>query len=180
VLGVGLDLGLPTGVLAGLAASEAEQNARLLAALLAADRVSYLPHGTVSNQLAAHLAAAPAVVANGYPPYGVHELPPAVGKLPVHRSDAGAFLLADAYGAEALLYVADVDGVLRENEVLPRIGANELRDLKLPGLPIDSLVLELLGRAKHIRQVQVVNGLAKGTITRALAGEHIGTIIHAD
>jgi molybdenum storage protein len=70
--------------------------------------------------------------------------------------------------------------VLRENEVLPRIGANELRDLKLPGLPIDALVLELLGRAKHIRQVQVVNGLAKGTITRALAGEHIGTIIHAD
>jgi len=180
VLGVGLDLGLPTGVLARLAATEAEQNARLLAALLAADRVSYLPHDTVTNQLATHLAAAPAVVANGYPPYGVHELPPAVGKLPVHRSDAGAFLLADAYGAEALVYVKDVDGVLCEDAVLPRVGANELRDLKLPGLPIDALVLELLGCAKHVRQVQVVNGLTDGTIGRALAGEHVGTIIHAD
>jgi molybdenum storage protein len=182
VLGVGLDLGLPTGALAGLAATEAEQNARLLAALLAADRVSYLPHETVANQLPTHLAAAPAVVANGYPPYGVHELPPVVGKLPVHRSDSGAFLLADAYGAERLVYVKDVNGVYAgdRGEPLSRVGANELREAKLPGLPIDVLVLELLGCAKHVRQVQVVNGLAKGTITRAVAGEHVGTIIHAD
>ena len=75
VLGVGLDLGLPAGALAGLAASEAEQNGHLVAALLAADGVSYLPHGTVARQLPVHLAAAPAAVSTGYPPYGVHEFP---------------------------------------------------------------------------------------------------------
>src|SRR5690349_3578033 len=96
-IGVGLDLGLPTGALSQLAATEAEQNGHLLAALLAADGVSYVPHGTVARRLAGHLAAAPAVVSNGYPPYGSHEFPAVVGKLPVHRTDAGAVLLADAF-----------------------------------------------------------------------------------
>jgi molybdenum storage protein len=82
VLGVGLDLGLPTGALAGLAATEAEQNGHLLAE----HGVSYLPHHTVGHQLAAHLAASPAVVSNGYPPFGVFELPPAAGRIPPHRT----------------------------------------------------------------------------------------------
>ena len=112
VLGVGLDLRLPTGALASLAAVEAEQNGHLLAALLAADGVSYLPRGTAAHQLAVHLTASRAAVSSGYPPYGVHELPPELGKLPTHRADAGAFLLADAYGAARLTYVKDVDGVL--------------------------------------------------------------------
>ncbi|MFC5993787.1 molybdenum storage protein subunit alpha [Pseudonocardia hispaniensis] len=185
VLGVGLDLGLPTGVLGGLAATEAEQNAHLVAALLAADGVSYLSHGTVANQLATHLAASPAVVANGYPPYGVHEFPPTVGKIPPHRSDAGAFLLADAYGAAQLIYVKDVDGVCTGDPAtregfLPQVGAGELLRMELPGLPVDRIVLELLGAAKHVTQIQIVNGLTSGNIGRALAGEHVGTIIHAD
>ncbi|HEY4421568.1 MAG TPA: hypothetical protein VGN22_18730 [Pseudonocardia sp.] len=41
----------------------------------------------------------------------MHELPPPVGKIPPHRSDAGAFLLADAYGAAQLVYVKGADGV---------------------------------------------------------------------
>lgn len=185
VLGVGLDLGLPTGVLAGLVATEAEQNAHLVAALLAADGVSYLPHGTVTHQLATHLAASPAVVANGYPPYGVHEFPPRVGKIPSHRSDAGAFLLADAYGAARVVYVKDVDGVFTGDigagaGFLPRVGARELLALELPGLPVDRTVLELMTHAKHVAHVQVVNGLTRGNVAKALAGEHVGTIIHAD
>jgi molybdenum storage protein len=185
ILGVGLDLGMPTGVLGGLAATEAEQNAHLLAALLAADGVSYLPHGTVANQLATHLSASPAVVANGYPPYGVHEFPPPVGKLPPHRSDAGAFLLADAYGAAQLLYVKDVDGVSNgsagaSDGFRPRIGTGELLGQGRAGLPVDPLVLELMTRAKHVREIQIVNGLVAGNLTRALAGEHVGTVIHAD
>jgi len=97
VLGVGLDLGLPTGVLASLAGVESEQNGHLVAALLAAEGVSYLPHGGAAHQLAVHLAASRAVVSNAFPPYGLHEFPPVAGKIPLHRSDAGTFLLADAY-----------------------------------------------------------------------------------
>ncbi|MEN3268324.1 molybdenum storage protein subunit alpha [Pseudonocardia sp.] len=185
VLGVGLDLGLPTGVLGGLAATEAEQYARLLAALMAADGVSYLPHGTVADQLAAHLSASPAAVANSYPPYGVHEFPPATGKLPPHRSDAGAFLLADAFGAAQLVYVKDVDGVRSGDSAEPdgfqsRVGTGELLGGGVPRLPVDALVLELMARAKHVREIQIVNGLARGNLSRALDGEHVGTIIHAD
>ncbi|MGD9525519.1 molybdenum storage protein subunit alpha [Pseudonocardia sp.] len=168
VLGVGLDLGLPAGVVAGLAATEAEQNAHLLAALLAADGVSYLPHGTVAHQLAGHLAASPAVVANSWPPYGVHEFPAATGKIPQHRGDAGTLLLADAYGAQRTIYVTDTDGPGG------RVAATALADP-----PVDPLVLSLMAHAKHVREIQVVNGLVVGNLTKALGGEQVGTVITA-
>ena len=111
VYGVALDLGLPTGALAALASTEAEQNGHIVAALLAEDGVSYLPHTSVGHQLAVHLAAAPAAVCNGYPPYELFELPPAVGRIPPHQADTGPFLIADAYGAARTVFVKDVDGV---------------------------------------------------------------------
>jgi molybdenum storage protein len=110
VLGVGLDLGLPTGVLAALVSSEAEQNGHLIAALLAEQGVSYLSHATIAHQLAVHLSASRAAVSNGFPPYGLYELPPEVGKIPPHRTDTGAFLLADAYGAARTIYVKALQG----------------------------------------------------------------------
>lgn len=187
VLGVGLDLGLPTGVLAALLSTEAEQNGHLIAALLAEHGVSYLPHQAVSHQLAVHLSASNAAVSNGFPPYELYEFPPAVGKIPPHRTDSGAFLLSDAYGASATIYVKDVDGVLtsdpaegNEPELVKRVGAAELLAMKLPTLPIDTLVLELMAHAKHVKEIQIVNGLTPGAITRALRGEHVGTIVHAD
>jgi molybdenum storage protein len=171
VLGVALDLGLPTGVLAELAGIEAEQNGHLVAALLAADGVSYLPHGAAAHQLAVHLAASRAVVSNAWPPYGLHEFPPAVGKIPVHRSDAGAFLLADAYGAARCVFVKDRDlGV-------PRIAAAELRERG--DSPVDPLVLDLLANARHVREIQVVDGLNRGTLTDAVGGKPAGTVIAA-
>ena len=56
---------------------------------------------------------------------------------------------------------------------------DELIDRDLPDLVIERPVLELMRRARHVRTVQVVNGLRPGLITRALAGEHVGTIITA-
>lgn len=189
VIGVGLDLGLPTGVLAALASAEAEQNGHLIAALLAEQGVSYLPHAAIAHQLAVHLMASRAVVSNGYPPYGLYEFPPEVGKIPLHRTDTGAFLLADAYGAARLLYIKDVEGVFTSDpattntgppELIPRASAAELLARNLATLPIDPLVLHLMAHAKHQKQVQIINGLTPGAITRALRGEHVGTIIHAD
>jgi molybdenum storage protein len=196
LLGVGLDLGLPTGVLAALAATEAEQNGHLVAALLAEHGVSYLPHTAVAHQLAVHLAASRAVVSNGYPPYGLYEFPPEHSKIPPHRTDSGAFLLADAYGARSTTYVKDVDGVFTSDparsgngtpgngtaaqpELIRDITAAELLARNLPTLPIDATVLKLMANAKHVRQIQIVNGRTPGNITKALAGEHVGTIIRA-
>jgi molybdenum storage protein len=189
VLGVGLDLGLPTGVLAALVSSEAEQNGHLIAALLAEQGVSYLSHATIAHQLAVHLSASRAAVSNGFPPYGLYELPPEVGKIPPHRTDTGAFLLADAYGAARTIYVKDVDGVFTSDpataqtnppELIPRIGVTELMAKNLDALPIDALVLELMAHAKHQKEIQIVNGRTPGNIMKALQGEHVGTIIHAD
>ncbi|HEY5317415.1 MAG TPA: hypothetical protein VIJ20_05510 [Solirubrobacteraceae bacterium] len=188
VLGVGLDLGLPTGVLAALMSTEAEQNGRMIASLLAADGVSYLSHTTVAHQLAVHLSASRAVVSNGFAPYGMFEFPPAAGKIPPHRTDAGAFLLADAYGAASTIYIKDVDGVYTSDpaveggekpELLPRVSAAELLAKGVETLPIDPIVLELMATAKHVKEIQIISGLTPGNITKALAGEHVGTIIHA-
>ncbi len=179
VMGVGLDLGLPTGALAALAGCEAEQNGHMVAALLAEHGVAYLGHETVGTQLSVHLAASPAAVTNGFPPYGVHEFPPAVGKIPPHRTDAGALLLADAYGARSLTYVRDVDGILDGDRLERTATVSELLADEKRSLPVDRVALELLGRAKHVRQLQIVNGTTPGTLTSALKGEHVGTIVTA-
>jgi len=181
---VGLDLGLPSGSLAPLAASEAGQNGHILAALLAPEGVSYIEHPTIANQLAIHLTATRAVVGSAYPPYHHHEFPNA--RIPQHRADTGAFLLADALGAAGLTIVEDVDGVYtvdpngpggEQARLLSETSVVELE--KLQGtLPFDRALLEVMAIARHIKRVQVVNGLVPGRLTAALRGEHVGTIIH--
>ena len=183
VFGVGLDLGLPVGSLAPLAASEAGQNGHILAALLAADGVSYVDHPTIANQLAIHLQAARAVVGSAFPPYHHHEFPGS--RIPPHRGDTGAFLLADALGAAGLTIVEDVDGIYDAdpkgaNGASARlIAETTAADLaKTDGtLPVDRALLEVMANARHIDRVQVVNGLEPGRLTAALRGEHVGTII---
>ena len=67
-----------------------------------------------------------------------------------------------------------------DRELIARVGAAELLAMDVPTLPIDALVLELMADAKHVKEIQIVNGLTPGNITRALGGEHVGTIIHSD
>jgi molybdenum storage protein len=184
VYGVALDLGLPVGSLAPLAASEAGQNGHILAALLAPDGVSYVDHPTIANQLAVHLSAARAVVGSAFPPYHHHEFP--ASRIPTHRADTGAFLLADALGAAGLTIVEDVDGVYTSDpngadaataELLPETTVAELTELR-GALPFDPALLEVMATARHLARVQIVNGLVPGRLTAALRGEHVGTIIH--
>src|SRR5215468_7975429 len=130
---VGLDLGLPVGSLAPLAAHEAGQNGHILAALLAREGVSYVEHPTIANQLAIHLTAARAVVASAFPPYHHHEFP--TSRIPPHRADTGAFLLADALGAAGLTIVEDVDGVYNADPKGPgRTKAKLLRETNVADL----------------------------------------------
>lgn len=181
--GVGLDLGLPVGSLAPLAASEAGQNGHILASLLAPEGVSYVEHPTIANQLAIHLAAARAVVGSAFPPYHHHEFPNS--RLPMHRADTGAFLLADALGAAGLTIVEDVDGIYTTDPNGPEASSAQLireasaADLaeQAGTLPIDRAALDIMKTARNIERVQVINGLVPGRLTAALRGEHVGTII---
>ncbi|WP_041794880.1 molybdenum storage protein subunit alpha [Pararhodospirillum photometricum] len=185
VYSVGLDLGLPVGSLAPLAASEAGQNGTILASLLAPEGVSYVDRPTVANQLGIHLMAARAVVSSAFPPYHTHEFPDS--RLPIHRGDTGAFLVADALGAAGLVIVEDVDGIYTEDPQGPKAGearliaettASELA--KAPGpLPVDRALLDIMPRARHVKSVQVINGLVPGRLTAALRGQHVGTVLHA-
>jgi len=184
VYGVGLDLGLPVGSLATLGASEAGQNGHILASLLAPEGVSYVEHPTIASQLAIHLSAARAVVGSAFPPYHHHEFP--TSRIPSHRADTGAFLLADALGAAGLTIVEDVDGLYTDD---PKASGGELAQLiseasaielteHQGSLPFDRVLLEVMATARHIEHVQIVNGLVPGRLTAALRGEHVGTIIH--
>ncbi|WP_296711533.1 molybdenum storage protein subunit alpha [Rhodoblastus sp.] len=182
--GVGLDLGLPVGSLAPLAASEAGQNGHILASLLAPEGVSYIEHPTIASQLAIHLAAARAVVGSAFPPYHHHEFPNS--RIPTHRGDTGAFLLADALGAAGLTIVEDVDGVYdadpngpngKQAKLIRETTSAELAGIE-GALPFDRALIEVMATARHIERVQIVNGLVPGRITAAMRGEHVGTIIH--
>ena len=181
---VGLDLGLPVGSLAPLAASEAGQNGHILASLLAPEGVAYVEHDTIATRLAIHLSAARAVVGSAFPPYHHHEFPNS--RIPSHRADTGAFLLADALGAAGLTIVEDVDGVYttdpsgpggEQAKLLAETSAAELAKFK-GTLPLDRAVLEVMVTARHIESVQLVNGLVPGRLTAALRGQHVGSIIH--
>jgi len=178
---VALDLGLPVGSLAPLAASEAGQNGHILASLLAPEGVSYIEHPTIANQLAVHLASSRAVVGSAFPPYHAHEFPDT--RIPTHRADTGAFLLADALGAAGLTIVEDVDGVYdadpSTNKDAKLLKEASYADLgQCSSLPFDQSLVEVMANARQIERVQIVNGLVPGRLTAALRGEHVGTLIH--
>jgi molybdenum storage protein len=56
----------------------------------------------------------------------------------------------------------------------------EIEAMDLDDVVVERAVLEMLKNAEHRRSVQVINGLKPGQLTRALNGEHVGTIITAD
>jgi molybdenum storage protein len=135
--------------------------------------------------LPAMLAAARGAVFNGVPPYDLWEHPPALGKIPPHGSDAGSYLVGEVFGARSVILIKDVDGVYTADPKLdpaarfiPEISAVELIAMRLQTLPIEPVVLNLLTRAKLVKSVRIVNGLVRGNLTKALAGEHVGTLIH--
>ncbi len=185
ILSVGLDLGLPTGALATLAAKSSAQNAYMVSCLLANHGFVYLEAPFIVQLLPAMLAAARGAVFNGIPPYDLWEHPPAVGKIPPHGSDAGSYLVGEVFGARSVILLKDVDGVYTADpktgtdaRFIPKISADELIRMRLPTLPVEPIVLNLLTRAKLVKSVRIVNGLVPGNLTRALAGEAVGTEIH--
>jgi molybdenum storage protein len=185
ILSVGLDLGLPTGALATLAAKSSAQNAYMVSCLLASHGFVYLEAPFIVQLLPAMLAAARGAVFNGIPPYDLWEHPPAVGKLPPHGSDAGSYLMGEVFGARLIILLKDVDGLYTADpkthpdaRFIAEIGAAELIAMRLETLPIEPVVLELLTRARLATSVRIVNGLMPGNLTRALAGEPVGTLIH--
>lgn len=184
IFSVGLDLGLPTGALAALSAKDAAQNAYMVSCLLAKHGFVYLEAPFVVQLLPAMLAAARGAVFNGIPPYSLWEHPPMLGKLPPHGSDAGSYLVGEVFGVRSVIFLKDVDGLYTADpktepaaEFIPQASVQEIIARKLPTLPIEPVVLDLLTKAKLARSVRIINGLRPGNLTRALHGESVGTLI---
>jgi molybdenum storage protein len=118
------------------------------------------------------------------PPYHFWEPPPEAGPLPTHGSDFGLFMLAEVLGMRRILFVKDEDG-LYDRDPKKHAGAKLVRKTTLRELAaampeemiLDHQLFECWRTARHVREVQIVNGLRRGELTRALEGEDVGTVI---
>jgi molybdenum storage protein len=178
-------LNLPAGVLSQLGASVADQNAAILGQLLSKYGIS-LVSGAGLSAVPLYLAEVNAVVFSGMPPYGMWTRPAAEGVIPPYRTDAGCFLVAEQFGCKAMIFVKDEDGLYTANpktsknaKLIRKTSVDEMKAKGLHDSILEFPMLDLLKAARFVREVQVVNGLVPGNVTRALAGEHVGTIITA-
>jgi molybdenum storage protein len=180
---IALDLGMPTGVLAKLGASISEQNALLVSLLLA-------PHGGIKVghddmvKLPSYLALGSIPVMHAMPPYGLWEEPAEHGRIPPHRTDVGALLTAEVVGAKRCLLVKDERGLWtadpkknKDARFIEEIEVADLQAMDLDDLPVERTLLEVLGRARVVREVYIFDGLEAGNLGRALRGENPGTRI---
>jgi molybdenum storage protein len=182
---IAAELNLPAGVLSQLGDSVADQNAIMLGQLLAKYGISTVS-GAGLSAVPLYLAEVNAVVFSGMPPYSLWMRPAADGVIPPYRTDAGCFLVAEQFGCRAMIFVKDENGLYTANpktsknaKFIPKISVDEMTARGLHDSILEFPMLDLLKAARHVRQVQVVNGLVPGNLTRALAGEHVGTIITA-
>jgi molybdenum storage protein len=183
---IAMDLGLPTGGIAQLVGAMEELNAILLNALLA-------PHGSMPMQrdhfwdLPLYFDAGITPIAISVPPFHFWEPPPLEGAVPMHGSDFGMFQMAEVLGMKQAIYVKDEDGLYtkdpkhhKDAKLISKITLQEL----LTQMPAENILDEELYRtwaeAKNVKRVVIVNGLKPGQLTRALAGEDVGTVITKD
>jgi molybdenum storage protein len=183
VYSLAIDLGLPIGVLTVLGTAVAWQNAQMLQYLLAQHGIAFVePEGFAS--LPHYLMERGAVICQGMPPYKLWEANPAVGRIPPQRTDTGCFLIAEVFGARKMIYVKDEDGLYtadpkkdRKATHIPRISVQNLLARDLDDLVVERAVLDLMLNARHIKEIQFVNGLKPGQLSAALNGEPVGTVI---
>jgi molybdenum storage protein len=186
VYSLAIDLGLPIGVLTVLGTAVAWQNAQMLQYLLAQHGIAFVePEGFAS--LPHYLMERGAVICQGMPPYKLWESNPSLGQIPAERTDTGCFLIAEVFGARKMIYVKDEDGLYTADPKkdpnarhIPRISVQELLARDLNDLVVERAVLELMRNARHIREIQFVNGLKPGQLSAALDGKPVGSIIFND
>lgn len=180
---VALDLGLPTGGIAQLVGAMEEANAVFLNALLA-------KHGSIVMQrehfweLPLYLESGMLPIVISIPPYHFWEPPPEDGPLPAHGSDFGLFIHAEVLGMHKIIYVKDEDG-LYDKDPKKHQDAKLIRSITLEQLLADMPEELIIDRqlfscwrvSRHVRTVQIINGLKRGELGRALAGEPVGTVI---
>lgn len=183
-MAIGLDFGLPVGGLAMVVGAMEEQNATMMYTIMAKhgavrvpkDHYTDLPHYLDNGMI-------PILTSN--PPHHYWEKPPRKGVLPENGADFGAYMTAEGLGARSMIFVKDVDGWYDKDpnkhadaKHIERISAQELLERDQEDWLLDYTVIEQLARARHVKEIHIVNGLKRGNILKALNGENAGTIIY--
>ncbi len=180
---IALDLGVPTGGVAQLVGAMEEANAVFLNALLA-------KHRSIVMQRE-HFWELPLYIENGMlpivisiPPYHFWEPPPEDGPLPTHGSDFGLFILAEVLGMSRIVFVKDEDGMYTRDpkkhpdaKLIRHTTLEAILEENSDELMLDKQLFSAWKTARHVERVQIVNGLKRGELTKALAGEDVGTVI---
>src|SRR5258708_574378 len=186
IYSIASELEMPTGVLAALGGYVPRQNARMLQMLLAKHGGVFMLHDDF-EKLPLYFKLGCIPIMTGMPPFGYWEKPGKEGRIPQNRTDARAFLSAEVLGVKRALFIKDENGLYTDDPKknksathIKRIGARELLKSDLPDLILERVVIEYLTRARSCHELQIVNGLVRGQVTRALEGEDVGTIIYKD
>lgn len=181
---IGLELGMPTGVIAKFGSTISDQNALMVAILLSPHGGTRISHDDL-GKLPTYFTEEIIPVIQGMPPYDYFAIRPQKGRIPIHRTDVGTMLLADLIGSKTILFVKDEKGLYTDDpkknpdaEFIPEIGAKDLMERDLDDLILERPCLEIMQNSEVIDKIQIINGLEAGNITKALAGEHVGTIIY--
>lgn len=193
VYNIGIELGMPTGVLSKLGEKVSWQNAEIMSVLLAKHGGVKIGHGDNLEQLTMFCQLGYLPITYAVPPYGFFEHPAEFGSIPPHRTDCGAFLLAENIGARSLIFLKDEKGLfnkdpkkvkrseLKDLTFYDRISAKKLLEIDLDDLIIERPILTLLQRSKCLKELQIVDALHHPEhILDALEGKHVGTIIYKE
>jgi molybdenum storage protein len=186
IYSIGLELGMPTGIIAKFGSSVSEQNALLISMLLSPWGGIKIGHDEIVK-LPTYFTQGCIPVMHGMPPYDYFAIPPATGRIPIHRTDVGTLILADLIGARSCIFIKDEKGLYSDDpkknpdaEFIAEIEVTQLQQKNLDDLIIERPCLEILQNSQVIDRIQIINGLEEGNITRALNGEPIGTIIYKE
>ena len=183
-IAIALDLGLPTGGVAQLVGAMEEANAVFLNALMA-------KHGSIVMQrehfweLPLYLESDMLPIVISTPPYHFWEPPPEDDNpMPTHGSDFGLFIHAEVLGMKRIIFVKDEDGLYDKDpkkhadaRLIKKTTLGRLLSDMPEELILDRLLFKAWQNARHVERIQIVNGLRPGELTRALAGEDVGTVI---
>ena len=183
---VALDLGLPTGGVAQLVGAMEELNAVILNSLLA-------QHGSITMprdhfwDLPLYMNSGILPIVISVPPYHFWEPPAEVGQMPAHRSDFGVYQQAEVLGTSHVIYIKDEDGLYNKDPkehddavLYEKITLDELLENPPETTMLDWAVFTSWKTGKNIKKIQIINGLKPGQLTKALAGEDVGTVITKD
>jgi len=186
IYAIGLELGMPTGILAKFGNSISEQNALLVTMLLAQHGGIKIGHDEIVK-LTSYFVQGCIPVMHGMPPYDYFAIPPAKGRIPLHRTDVGTIIMADLIGTRSCIFIKDERGLYTgdpkknsREKFIPEIGARTLIKKDYDDLIIERPCLEILQNSEVLDRIKIINGLEKGNITRALKDEPVGTVIYKE